>query len=539
MVAAAGAVLAVGVAVWAFGARRASPLTDRDAILLADVENKTGDPVFDDTIKTAIAVGLEQSPFLAIVPDDQVRETLRLSGRDQKSPVTREVAHDLCQRDAIKAVLTGSITALGSHYVIALDAQECRSGVSLAREQVEAESKEQVVNRLGRATANLRSKLGESLASVQKFDAPIERVTTSSLEALKAYSTGMSMRYRLGAAGELESVPFFNRAIELDPDFALAYHYLARIHQNQNRNLERARHFASEAFARRDRVSDFERLSITAAYHYTVSLDWDKAIEAFEVYKQRYPRAAEPANNVGVVYAALGMSDKALASYEEGVRRGPLDAIHISNLAGAYAGQNRYADAKRVFEGAVTRHQIPRGIPLLYEIAFVEHDDEAMKREFDAARGRAAERALDNSYQGVLTFGGRYRAARELLRSRPPSAGELRTAAEREALAGNDAEARRLILEALAKEVAPQGRADAAVTLALIGESDRAQQVTDEIAAQYPEATSNLSRIVLPTARAALALRRGDAAAAVALLSRCGPTIPRGRCRHTFGRWRC
>ena len=284
---AAAVVLAVTAAVL-FYFKPASALTDKDTILLADFVNTTADTVFDGTLKQGLAVQLAQSPFLNVFPDARVRQTLRLMGRSPDDRVTKEVAREICQRQGLKAFLAGSITNLGTSYVITLEAINGQSGEEIAREQVEAESKEQVLKALTQAASKLRQKLGESLSSIQKFDAPLE-LTTSSLEALKAYSLG----YEQSTRGKfLEAIPFYKRAVELDPNFAYAYVGLAVQHSNTNQP-KLAAEYAEKAFALRDRVSELEKLRISDFYYSFVTGEIDKQIEVLQTYKSTYPRDCE------------------------------------------------------------------------------------------------------------------------------------------------------------------------------------------------------------------------------------------------------
>src|SRR6185503_12502593 len=275
-------VLAVAAAIF-FYMKPAAALTDKDTILLADFVNTTGDGVFDGTLKQGLAVQLAQSPFLNIFPDARVRQTLRLMGRSADDRVTKEVAREICQRQGLKAFLAGSITNLGKSYVITLEAVNGQSGEEIAREQEEAENKEQVLKSLTQAASKLRQKLGESLSSIQKFDARLE-LTTSSLEALKASSLG----YEQSSRGRfLEAIPFTKRAVELDPNFAYAYAALAVQYNNTNQPNLSAEH-AEKAFALRDRVSELEKLRISTFYYVFVTGELDKGIEVLEVYKSSY-----------------------------------------------------------------------------------------------------------------------------------------------------------------------------------------------------------------------------------------------------------
>src|SRR6202521_3700324 len=288
---------------------KAHALTEKDTILLADFINTTGDPVFDGTLKQALAVQLQQSPFLYILPDKRVRETLQYMGRSPDERVTGAVARELCERENIKAALNGSISALGTQYVISLDALNCRTGDSLARDQVTADSKEKVLSSLGEGATRLRKELGESLASIQKFDRPIEEVTTSSLEALKVYSQAAQMD---SSGQELKAIPLYERAAELDPNFAAAYWSLASIYANQ---LEEARsiEYEKKAYALRDRVSDRERFSLDTNYHWMVTGDLEKEMEVEELFRHGYPREEDPVNNLAVNNCVfLGQFEKSI-----------------------------------------------------------------------------------------------------------------------------------------------------------------------------------------------------------------------------------
>ena len=311
-------VLAIGAGVF-FYLNRAQALTEKDTILLADFTNTTGEAVFDGTLKQALAVQLGQSTFLNIFPEDRVRETLRFMGRPPDERLTKDIAREICERQGLKAMLTGSIASLGSHYVITLEAVNAGTGESIAREQVEAGSKEQVLSSLGKAASELREKLGESLSSIKKHDIPIEQATTSSLEALKAYTMGNEERTK-GKA--LESMTFFKRAIELDPNFAMAYARVAVFHGNQGQ-LDEAEPYARKAFELRERVSEPERLYISEKYHSYITGDIDKAIEVLQTWTRLYPNDFTPHNNLALRYRFLGRHEEALKESLEAVRLDP------------------------------------------------------------------------------------------------------------------------------------------------------------------------------------------------------------------------
>ena len=296
----------------------AAPLTEKDTVVLTDFTNTTGDPVFDGTLKQALAVDLEQSPFLNILSDRKIGATLKLMGRPPTEHVTADVAKELCLRTGSKAILAGSVSSLGTQYVIGLEAVACTTGDTLAKEQAEAASKEGVLKALSTAATSLRAKLGESLASVQKFDVPVE-ATTPSLEALKAYSMGVTTGR---TKSDAEAIPFMKRAIELDPNFAIAYAGLA-VHYGNLGQASLSADYAKKAYDLRDRVSERERYRISALYFQNVTSEVEKATEAYELWAKSYPRDFVPHTNLGTLYANLGQYDKAIAETETGQRLEP------------------------------------------------------------------------------------------------------------------------------------------------------------------------------------------------------------------------
>ncbi|MGA2337377.1 MAG: serine/threonine-protein kinase, partial [Terriglobales bacterium] len=325
---------------------KATPLTEKDTVVLADFINSTGDPVFDGTLKQALAVDLEQSPFLNILSDRKIGETLKLMGRAPTERVTSDVARELCLRTGSKAVLSGSISTLGSQYIVGLDAVACNSGDNLAKEQAEAPSKEGVLKALDTAATAMRTRLGESLASVQRFDVPVE-ATTPSLEALKAYSMGITTSR---TKGDAEAMPFLKRAIELDPNFAMAYVGLAVQYSNLGRASLAAEN-AKKAYDLRDRVSDREKYRISAFYFQYVTGEVEKATEAYELWAKTYPRDMVPHGNLGVLYFALGQYDKAIAETEASLRIEPT-IIGYGNQAENYIFVNRLKDASQMLQEA-------------------------------------------------------------------------------------------------------------------------------------------------------------------------------------------
>ncbi|MFI5071925.1 MAG: protein kinase, partial [Terriglobales bacterium] len=385
-----------------------SPLTEKDTVVLADFANSTGDPVFDGTLKQALAVDLEQSPFLNILSDSKVGETLKLMGRTPSERVTGEVATDVCLRTGSKAVVSGSITSIGSQYVVALDAVACNGGDSLAKEQAEAVSKEGVLKALDTSATALRARLGESLGSVQKFDVPVE-ATTPSLEALEAYSMGITTDR---TKGDFEAVPFMKRAIELDPNFAMAYVGLAIEYSNLGHS-GLAADYARKAFNLRDRVSDRERYRISAFYFQDVTGEMDKAIETYQLWEKSYPREMMPHGNLGSLYASIGQYDKAIAETEAAQRLEPT-ITDYANLASNYISVNRLKDARLTIQDAQQNHFDGLFIRSdLYSLAFLAGDIAGMARQVAWAAGRPGEEdQMLNTEADTQAYYGRMARAR-------------------------------------------------------------------------------------------------------------------------------
>jgi len=511
-----------------FYVRRAPALTERDSIVLADFVNTTGETVFDGTLKQALAVQLEQSPYLNIFPQDRVQRTLRLMGRSADERVLGPVAREICQREGIKAMLAGSITGLGSHYVIALEALNCGTGETLAREQVEAENKEKVLGAVGRAASRMRGRLGESLSSVQKLDAPIE-ATTSSLEALKAFSLGEAQRAKGSEAG---AIPFYKRALELDPNFALAYAKLGTVYGNLGEE-EVAVQYYTKAFERRERVSEREKLYISAHYYNTVTGELDKAIETYTLWGQTYPRDWTPRNNLSLAYGGIGQFEKAVEEGREALRLNPNSPLPYVVLAGAYAGLNRFEEAKAICQKAVAQKLDYAATHLgLYLTAFVQGDSAAMEREARWARGKPGEHMMLWVEGGVAAFKGRLRDAREIWRRavemaqranlKEAAAGVMVGQAMTEAACGNVRQARDLAREAMGLARSRSILPSAALALGLAGEVGQAQKLIDELGRRFPSDTL-MNAVWLPTARAAVEVRHGNPGRAIELLRAAAP----------------
>ncbi len=507
---------------WQF--RSAQALTESDFILLTDFVNTTGDSVFDGTLKQALAIKLEESPFLNIVPDQRVRAALRLMDRSPDQRVAGSVAQELCLRENIKAMMTGQIAPLGSRYVLTLNAVNCATGDSLAREQVEAESKEEVLSALGSAASRLRGKLGESLASIEALDTPLEQATTTSLEALKAFTLGTEQR----AKGiEEESIPLYKRAIELDPNFAVAYARLGTVYGNMG-EWENAIEYKKKAFQLKDRVSEPEKLYITAHYYGTVTGENDKQAEIYQLWKRTYPRDWTPYNNLAVLYSQTGQHDKVVEEARAALRLEPNHPLPYVNLGFGYLALNRFAEAKAVFEDAVAQGRDDTGIHIgLYILAFLEANREAMQRQVDWVKGKPGEglmlslQAAAAEYSGKLQEAGKLQQRSMQLARRLGRVENAATTAASQALAeaavGNHQNARRQAEAALAIAPASNVQQIAALALAWSGNVARAQALADDLGQRFPTDTL-LNARALPTIRAASEIQRGNPARAVELL---------------------
>jgi eukaryotic-like serine/threonine-protein kinase len=535
-----GLVIGIVVARWWPGGRP-PPLTQRDSILLADFVNTTGEAVFDGALKQALAVQLEQSPFLDVFSEQRVRETLRFMGRPPDERLTPTVAREVCEREGIKAMLSGSIATIGLRYVIDLNAVNCQTGESLAREQMEAANNEQVLQALGTATSRLREKLGESLSSIQRFDAPIAQATTGSLDALKAFSLGQAQR----AQGvEVGALPFYKRAVELDPNFALAYARLAAIHANIG-ELEPARGYLTQAYERRERVSEREKLYIASRYHDIVSGQVDQSLETFQLWTQTYPRDWGGHNNLAYVCTIIGQFDKAAEAAQEAKRLVPNHPFPYGNLGFAYLGMGRLDEAKAVFEEAVSRKidDLPVHVGL-YEIAFAQGDAAAQARESQWATGKRRQEWMLFTQAQAAAAQGKLRLARETVTSAVTMVKDgnlkdfgglmLAWQALAEAEFGNHRLARERAAQAVAIARGRDTMMVAATALALAGDALMAQALSNELTKRLP--TDSLANgLWLPAARTALEISRRRDAKAVASLLQPPPMYDTGRMTRQFG----
>lgn len=492
------ATLAIVVAVVVWQSQRTPALTEKDTVVLADFTNRTGDTMFDGTLGEALAVQLRQSPFLNLLSEQQVTATLRQMARDGMTPLTPEIAREVCQRTSSRATLGGTIASLGSRFVITLRALDCVNGSTLAEEQVQATSKEEVITALGDASASFREKLGESLDMVQRYDAKIEEATTPSLDALKAYSQGMLTRR---TKGDFESVPFFRRAIEHDPNFALAHARLGTVLSNIGEQDE-AVNAATRAYELRDKVSERERLYIEARYHTTVTRDQDKALESYRLLVATYPDDFASHSNMGALYRNRGMLKEAIASLEQAVRLAPEQPLGHLNLGAAYMDEGRLADARKEFEETVRLTESGNGRNSLFVVATFLGDHKLADEQVAAVRGRREEVDMIAARAQAALYRGRPKEAADLLEDtyqrlvalkRVDQAREgLLAFALGMAMLGRDDVARREVARQRSAKTASDGWTDEMLAIAaLLGDTKLAQEF-------MPRAIAHLRKVSRP-----------------------------------------
>jgi len=511
---AAAAVLLIAVMVSILVSSRSAKLTDKDTIVLADFANSTGDPLFDDALRRGLSAQLEQSPFLNLLSDDRITRTLSLMARHGDSRLTREVAREVCQRTASAAVLDGAITQLGSVYLLTLKATNCSNGESLGSAEAEAADKAHVLDALGKVASNIRRQLGETLASVQKYDAPPETVTTPSLDALKAYSLGyqaMVVKSDYAAA-----VPLFERAIGLDPNFAMAYAGMGTSYFNLHETA-RATESLRRAYELREHLSERERLYIASQYEIVDTGNLVAARKICELLAQTYPHEA-PYTNLGIIYSQLGDYDNALAAFEKAVKTGPRTGNRYANLMNGYLQVNRPEEAISIQQQAHSEQIDSPEIHLnLYWIHFLQHDSARMERESAGILNQPGYQDQMLNYQAdTALYGGELSKARVLAQRASAiaeAAGETEAAAlyrahaaVREALVGNAALAKREAQEALAHSRGRDVESLSAIALAIAGDVERGRQLEDDLRKRFPEDTL-VQFNYLPTIHTAIQLQ--------------------------------
>ncbi len=520
--AAATLVVAVAFALLLWRPWQARALGEKDTVVLSDFVNTTGDPVFDGTLKQALAVQLEQSPFLNIFPESRIRQTLQYMGRARDERLTESLTRDLCQRAGLKAMLSGSIAMLGNAYVLTLDANNCQTGDSLAREQEQADSKEHVLKALGVAASHLRGKLGESLASVKKFDAPVEEATTSSLEALKAFSLGEDFRLKRGRS--VEAIAYYQKAVELDPNFALSYARLGTIFSNLSQPAKMAE-YQKKAFDLRNRASERERLYIEAHYYTDTLGDIEKGRQAYELYHQLYPRDSVPPNNLAVIEEGFGHFDRALQYSQQTLALDPDTATTYSNLVGSYMGLNRFDEARRISETAIAKQRDEGDVHgTLADIAFMDHDVAGVQRQLEWAKNGEGPGFLTHAWALMAAFEGKMRefvkrddeavaiAAKQDMAE--VGAGFLGQRATLQALVGQVQEAQRTAADALKGGHSRDALLGASVAYGLANNSREALALMEEMQQRFPQNTYK-TFVAVPMTRATVELSRGNAPGAV------------------------
>ena len=520
-------IVVIGLAAggWLFFSRKAHALTDKDTIVLADFDNKTGDAVFDGTLRQGLSVQLEQSPFLSIISDQQIQQTLQMMGQPADTKLTPTIARELCQRTASAAVLDGSIAQIGTQYLLTLKAVNCASGESLASTEAQASDKNHVLDALGKTASEIRSKLGESLTTVQKFDTPLEQASTHSLEALKAYSLGIKT---WEAKGEPEAIPFFKRAIELDPNFALAYLALGTSYYNLAQ-ASLAVENLNQAFELRDRVSERERYRITGDYYSFAAGDDQKATQAYETWAQSYPHDDLAPLELGAEYMEIGQWERALSETQESLRLEQNDVVTHSNLAQILLALDRPNQADAGLQEARERKLDGWGLRLMmYYLAFLRSDAEEMNRQVEWGTGKPrSEDVLLSAQSDTEAYYGRMRKGRDFARRAVESArraGAIETAATwqvdaalREAEIGNWELARQETATMLTISSGRDIRKFVALTRARTGDAAHADAATEELVKSNPT-NALLNYYWLPTIRAAVELSRKNPEKAIELL---------------------
>ena len=520
-----GIAMIAGGLYWYWRSHKPVKLTDKDTIVLADFENATGDAVFDDTLKRGLFIQLRQSPFLELLPDRKVNATLKRMGRHAGDPLTPEIAREVCQRTGAKAMLAGSIAETGTKYIVGLRATNCYTGGLLAEVEEDAPDRNAVLKALDAAALNVRTKLGESLSSVQKYSTPLSEATTPSLEALKAYSLGAKTSF---VKGWTAALPFYKRAVELDPNFASAYQALSTAYGNLN-EAGRAEENARRAYELRTTVSDRERFQIESKYYGNTTGELEKEARTYQQWIQNYPRDVVAHGNLGSAYGRLGNLDKALEESQVAMRLDPNEVAVYINLAAAYENLNQLDEAEQVYKQAEDRKLV--GETLLqywYLLAFLKGDTDQMAQMAAAATGKPGkEDALLTSQADTEAWYGRLRKARELTQqaissaerndAKETAANYQAGAALREVAAGNRELARADANAALKLAQNRKVREMAALALALAGDGDAAEKLADELNQAYPLDTQ-VQRYWLPTIRAAVAVSGKDPNRAVELL---------------------
>lgn len=509
----------------------AHALSDKDTIVLADFDNRTGDPVFDGTLRQGLSVQLEQSPFLSMISDDRVQQTLQMMEQKPDAKLTPQISREVCARTSSAADLEGSIAQIGTQYLITLKAVNCSSGDTLASTEAQAADKNHVLEALSNVASSMRNKLGESLSTVQKFNTPLEQATTGSLEALQAFSSGIQV---LRASGDAEAIPFLKHAIELDSRFAVAYAFLG-IMYNDLGESDQGAEYTRKAYELRDRSSEPERYFISERYESKVTGNVEKAIQICELWLKSYPRSEDVRDNLaGAIYPVTGQFESGVKVGEEAVRLNPGDSIHYALLSYDLISLNRLDEADSLYRQALERKlNHPYFLLGLYEIAFLRKDAAGMAQQVARSAGVSGmEDQILNLEAETNAYSGKLRAAQDLSRRAVDSAeraGEKQTAASymagsglREALFKNPDEAKRLATMASERSAPRDVQYAAALTFAFGGDTGRAQSLAAQLSGSFPEDTL-VQYNFLPTLRALAALSRRNSSEAIDALGAATP----------------
>lgn len=516
-------VAAVGVGGY-FYRNRAPKFSDKDTILLTDFVNTTGEAVFDGTLKQALSVQLGQTPFLNIFPEERVRETLRFMSKSPDERITREIGREICQRQNIKAMLTGSIASLGSHYVITLEAINAQNGDPIAREQIEAEKKEKVLSALGTAASSLRQKLGESLSSIKKYDVSIEQATTSSLEALKAFAMGNEER-AMGRAPE--SLTHYKRAIELDPNFAMAYARIA-VHYGNREQFELAKEYVEKAFALRERVSEREKFYITEKYYNYMTGEMDKSVETLTAWANQYPNDYIPHNNLALSYLMIGRFEDAQREAQRSIELSPSNVSARDNLIASFIAQGKVDEAEQSVNELAKINANLVSLPLSrYMIAFLRGDQAGMDAQVNAVKGKPEEADFLAMLAQASVHKGKLKEseilstrARDLFRSQDRTENVSQVTAAlglRQAMLGKCVQAKQNAATALSLSRGRVSLSNASTIAGICNDPSTAQSLIDEQIKLYPKDTI-VASVVVPLTRAALELNKGNGAATLQVL---------------------
>jgi serine/threonine protein kinase/tetratricopeptide (TPR) repeat protein len=508
-----------------YRSRRAKALSDKDTIVLGDFANQTGDPVFDDTLKTALSVALNQSPFLNVLPENKVALTLQLMTRPPDTKITPEVAREVCQRAGSKVYIAGSIATLGSEYVLGLKAVNCQTGDPMAEELVTASSKEKVLDALGEAAAKLRGGMGESLASVKKRDVRLLQATTTSLEALKEYTHGVKASQEQGTTA---SLPYLLHAVELDPNFATGYEALGSYYYDLG-ELGRASEYYTKAFQLRAHASESEKFVITADYYDTVTGELDKAVATYQEWMESYPRDERAPAGLGIVYAMQGQHARAIEAYRRSIVLVPDNAGSYPNLANSLLALQRFDESREAIEEAQSKKLDSYALHnAVYALAFIRGDAAGMAEQQRWFSGKLEESFFFSLASDTEAYAGHLDRARELTErsvvaairadSKEEAAVWLENSGLREAAFGYATNAEKAATAGLKlAPMSPGTAAEAALAYALAGDAAKAESLSTDLNRRYPLNTQ-MQTLWLPAMQAALALRRKNASAALGVL---------------------